>query len=247
MGKRRRCPIKCICDCHEPLLSCPHPGAPCPGKTWDDYWDEIALANSKRRCRYCRHYVPAGDINRQGCCSDDCTRKLADRARQKQRRDQRALSSAVQLEEQTRPPKQKPKKRKKGSLPPDIRRRVMSRDGARCRMTGTSSSVLCEGILEVHHIKYRSEFGRGQDDPLCDQPSNLIVLCSRHHNSGKGSVHADKARWQRVCRAYIWLHYVHGVQLSLIEIDRHLQEGDDAFAGWVIARWVDSRYAEATG
>lgn len=30
--RKKRCPIKCPCECHEPLFPNPHRGKPCPGK-----------------------------------------------------------------------------------------------------------------------------------------------------------------------------------------------------------------------
>jgi hypothetical protein len=79
---------------------------------------------------------------------------------------------------------------------------VLERD-RRCRYCGTARN------LHIHHIDYRSQGGN-------DDPHNLIVLCHEHH----GLVHSDKAVWQPLLRAYIWLFYFEGRQLFLLDIKR---------------------------
>lgn len=73
----------------------------------------------------------------------------------------------------------------------------------RCRYCGTIRN------LDVHHIEYRSQGGN-------DDPHNLIVLCSRHHEL----VHTDKGVWQPILRAYIWLLYIENRRLFLLDIKR---------------------------
>lgn len=58
--------------------------------------------------------------------------------------------------------------------PPAMRRRVITRDGNRCRCCGSRRQLM------VHHIKYLSQGG-------LTRPWNLITLCSGCH----GRVHAD--------------------------------------------------------
>ena len=60
---------------------------------------------------------------------------------------------------------------------------VLSRD-KRCRLQGQSR---CEGGLELHHIRYRSE-----RKDLINEPSNCIMLCVKHHRL----VHSNKKKWQ---------------------------------------------------
>lgn len=159
------------------------------------------MANSKRRCTVCRDYFPAGDMLRQGVCGEECLQALVDRSRAKRQR--RAGSKA---------------RRHAGpSLPYKLRVKVKKRDAERCRMCGRPDT------LQVHHIAYRSEGGS-------DDLANLITLCALHHNEGLDSVHADKRRWQPICRAYVWIRCVEGRFLLLPEIERRLAR-DAAVSG----------------
>jgi hypothetical protein len=79
---------------------------------------------------------------------------------------------------------------------------ILERD-QRCRYCGTRDG------LDPHHIEYRSEGGS-------DDPHNLIMLCRRHHDL----VHSDKGLWQPLLRAYIWLLYIEGRRLFLLDIKR---------------------------
>ncbi len=63
--------------------------------------------------------------------------------------------------------------------PPALRRKVLSRDGGRCR------SCLSRHGLMVHHLEFRSEGGR-------TSPENLITLCTRCH----GLVHEGLLRME---------------------------------------------------
>jgi 5-methylcytosine-specific restriction endonuclease McrA len=88
-------------------------------------------------------------------------------------------------------------------VPATVRSAVLERDRHRCRYGG------CTDGLDVHHITYRSE---GVDH----QAQNLITLCRKHHDL----VHRDKPLWQPLLRAYIWLYYLEGRQLYLVDIRR---------------------------
>jgi 5-methylcytosine-specific restriction endonuclease McrA len=79
---------------------------------------------------------------------------------------------------------------------------IFERD-QRCRYCGTRRN------LHAHHIAYRSQGGN-------DDPHNLITLCVEHHDL----VHTDKGLWQPLLRAYIWLLYIEGRRLFLLEIKR---------------------------
>lgn len=60
---------------------------------------------------------------------------------------------------------------------------VIERDNYCCRLADKN----CDGWLELHHIKYRSEAKE-----LINEPSNCIMLCTYHHRK----VHQNKAFWQ---------------------------------------------------
>lgn len=114
--------------------------------------------------------------------------------------------------------KSKPKRSKTRELslfsgpnpPPNVRAEVMLRDKGRCRFCLRPSS-------SQHHIKYKSE---GVDH----QRHNLIVLCQTHHDL----VHSNKRKWQPLLRAYIWLYYVEGQQLTIPTIERKFHDQDQS-------------------
>src|SRR4029453_9037270 len=58
------------------------------------------------------------------------------------------------------------------TIPPALRRRVMRRDGGRCRVPGCRHAV----FVDVHHLELRSEGGRNTLE-------NLATLCSAHHRA----------------------------------------------------------------
>jgi hypothetical protein len=58
------------------------------------------------------------------------------------------------------------------SIPPALRRRVMRRDGGRCRVPGCRHAV----FVDVHHLELRSEGGRNTLE-------NLATLCAAHHRA----------------------------------------------------------------
>lgn len=59
---------------------------------------------------------------------------------------------------------------------------VYKRD-KQCRLKDKS----CQGGLELHHIIYRSE-----NKNLINEPTNCIMLCTKHHKE----VHSNKHYWQ---------------------------------------------------
>ena len=73
---------------------------------------------------------------------------------------------------------------KKIAVTPQTYNEVIERDNYSCRLNEVSQ---CEGKLELHHIVYRSE-----DKSLINEPSNCIMLCTKHH----GLVHSNKDYWQ---------------------------------------------------
>ena len=60
--------------------------------------------------------------------------------------------------------------RSRSVIAPTLRRKVMARDGHRCRAPGCPNTM----FLEVHHIQPRSKGGG-------NEPDNLITLCSACH------------------------------------------------------------------
>lgn len=69
-------------------------------------------------------------------------------------------------------------------------KKVFERDNGTCRLL----SCKCEGKIELHHIKYRSE---AKD--LINEPSNCICLCTYHHTL----VHSNKHYWQPILKEMI--------------------------------------------
>lgn len=65
--------------------------------------------------------------------------------------------------------------------------KVMQRDKC-CRLCGTSFN------LNEHHIVYKSE-----DRKLINEPTNLIVLCTKCH----ALVHSNKHYWQHILKEII--------------------------------------------
>ena len=63
-------------------------------------------------------------------------------------------------------------KRATQTIPPALRRRVMRRDGGRCRVPGCRHAV----FTDVHHLRPRSEGG-------VNTLENLLTLCSAHHRA----------------------------------------------------------------
>lgn len=88
------------------------------------------------------------------------------------------------------------------ALSRDWKDQTLERD-QRCRYCGTRRN------LHVHHVNYKSQGGN-------NDPHNLIALCVEHH----GLVHSDKGLWQPILRAYIWLLYIEGRRLFLLDIKR---------------------------
>ena len=67
---------------------------------------------------------------------------------------------------------------------------VYKRDKYKCRLMNKE----CEGGLELHHIVYRSE-----NKNLINEPTNCIMLCTRHHKL----VHSNKHKWQPILKEMI--------------------------------------------
>jgi 5-methylcytosine-specific restriction endonuclease McrA len=66
----------------------------------------------------------------------------------------------------------RPSRGAKQSIPPALRRAVLTRDRHRCRVPGCTHAT----FVDVHHVEPRSEGGR-------NEASNLLVLCSAHHRA----------------------------------------------------------------
>lgn len=64
----------------------------------------------------------------------------------------------------------------------DTYNKTLARD-KRCRLADGT----CEGKLELHHIRYRSE-----RKDLINDIDNCIILCTKHHRK----VHSNKKYWQ---------------------------------------------------
>ena len=98
------------------------------------------------------------------------------------------------------------KARSKTDIPQSVRKQVLDRD-KRCRSCGTTQN------LHLHHVIYR-----GQKKGLLEgnhSPNNLLTLCLECHSL----VHSNKARYQPLCLALIWLHQVEGRPLQLSSVE----------------------------
>ena len=73
--------------------------------------------------------------------------------------------------------------KKKVTVSKETYNKVFERDNGKCRLLDLN----CNGKLELHHIRYRSE-----RKDLIDEPSNCIMLCIYHHKL----VHSNKHYWQ---------------------------------------------------
>jgi hypothetical protein len=58
------------------------------------------------------------------------------------------------------------------SVPPALRRAVLTRDRRRCRVPGCTHAT----FVDVHHVQPRAEGGR-------NEASNLLTMCSAHHRA----------------------------------------------------------------
>lgn len=72
----------------------------------------------------------------------------------------------------------------------EIYDKVFERDKGKCRL----KDITCNGELELHHIVYRSE-----DKSLINEPTNCIMLCTKHHKE----VHSNKHKWQTILKEMI--------------------------------------------
>lgn len=71
---------------------------------------------------------------------------------------------------------------KKINVKKEVYEKVLDRDKG-CRLFDKT----CEGRLELHHIRYRSE-----RKDLINDINNCIILCTKHHKE----VHSNKHYWQ---------------------------------------------------
>lgn len=65
----------------------------------------------------------------------------------------------------------------------EVYQEVLERDNYTCRLRDKT----CEGWLELHHIRYRSE-----RPDLINDLDNCMMLCVKHHRE----VHSNKHYWQ---------------------------------------------------
>jgi len=68
---------------------------------------------------------------------------------------------------------------------PEIYDQVFKRDKGTCQLADEN----CNGRLELHHIRYRSE-----RKDLINEPLNCIFLCTFHHKL----VHSNKKKYQPI-------------------------------------------------
>ena len=82
----------------------------------------------------------------------------------------------------------KKKSNKRITVTKETYNKVMQRDKYKCRLCGTPFN------LNEHHIVYKSE-----DRKLINEPTNLIVLCTKCH----ALVHSNKHYWQPILKEMI--------------------------------------------
>lgn len=82
------------------------------------------------------------------------------------------------------------KSNKKESVTDEVYNAVYNRDKGQCRLKDTT----CNGVLELHHIVYRSE-----NKALINEPTNCIMLCNCHHRL----VHSNKHLWQPILKKIV--------------------------------------------
>lgn len=63
--------------------------------------------------------------------------------------------------------------------------KVFERDKGKCRLANNE----CEGKIELHHVRYRSE-----RKDLINEPNNCVCLCAFHHQL----VHSNKKKYQPI-------------------------------------------------
>lgn len=63
--------------------------------------------------------------------------------------------------------------------------KVFERDKGKCRLANNQ----CEGKIELHHVRYRSE-----RKDLINEPNNCVFLCTFHHQL----VHSNKKKYQPI-------------------------------------------------
>lgn len=73
---------------------------------------------------------------------------------------------------------------------PEIYNKVIERDNYCCKLKNKQ----CNGVLELHHIVYRSE-----NKNLINDINNCIMLCTFHHKL----VHSNKHYWQNKLKEII--------------------------------------------
>jgi 5-methylcytosine-specific restriction endonuclease McrA len=149
------------------------------------------MANSRRRCRVCRNYFPVEVLYIQNL-SAVCRTCAGEHAE----REERELPPELSLREPER------LKHRVGDPSPSRREEIYKRDGNVCRLCGKQGFG-----MGVHHIRYRSESGCTND------PWNLVLLCEEHHKL----MHSSKDSWQPVLLAMMWLEYVEGQHLRVLE------------------------------
>jgi 5-methylcytosine-specific restriction endonuclease McrA len=109
------------------------------------------MANSKRRCRFCREYFPTAQFLRGApFCSAEC------------------MAGKLVAERRPRPATPQKTRTRTRSLPAHAKVKIRSRDGDACRFCGITRN------LHVHHIDYLSQGGSSE-------PHNLVTLCGEHH------------------------------------------------------------------
>lgn len=153
------------------------------------------MAVARVRCSSCRNYVPREEVYYESKVSRICSE---DCFRDLHERNRLRTRERERTKSKATKPKTKP------CLDVDIRRRVRTRDGNVCRWCGKRGE-------QIHHILYRSQGGP-------DHVGNLILLCTEHHQQ----VHSNKNHWQPTLLALLWVGYVEGRWMTVLQMERYL-------------------------
>lgn len=158
------------------------------------------MTNSKARCSVCKSYHNREDMLKTGLgtlggvCSEECMEKWKEKYRQKKVR------------------RKVHRERKYGGrrLPGNTRDRVRRRDQSRCRWCGN------DDMLQIHHVRYRSETGP-------DVQENLITLCFADHKRA----HSNKKKYQPILLLWLWLYYVREIETTVEGAFRYASKHPD--------------------
>lgn len=164
---------------------------------------------AKHKCAYCKEYFDKESMIQSGL-SSFCSKE----------------HMLKKMNKNSRP------KKKRSSLPSEVREEVLALDGYRCRFCGHNDRPLA-----VHHIMYRSE-----DSLRVADIDNLITLCNQpchlYH------VHGNKKLYQDLCKQIILRRKSNGDKKSLIimlELELNVQRFPNVQSLIEVSKRIEAR------